>query len=76
VPTPRILGILSLVATAGLLVLFVLVRLKVFTFRDDFTGCGIGSWEGPASENGRLRHRDGGHEEGDRCRRSFVLPIL
>ena|SRR5688572_22169345 len=32
------LGILSLVATAGLPVLFLLMRLKVFTFRDDFTG--------------------------------------
>ena len=32
------LGILSLVATAGLPVLFVLMRSKVFTFRDDFTG--------------------------------------
>ena len=32
------LGILSLVATAGLPVLFLLMRMKVFTFRDDFTG--------------------------------------
>ena len=30
----------------------------------------------PASESGRLRHRDGDHEGGDRCRRAFVLPIL
>jgi hypothetical protein len=31
-------GILSLVATAGVPVLFLLVRLRTFTFRDDFTG--------------------------------------
>ena len=34
----QILGILSLVATAGLPVLFLLMRSRVFTFRDDFTG--------------------------------------
>lgn len=33
-----VLGILSLVAAAGLPVLFVLIRMKVFTFRDDFYG--------------------------------------
>lgn len=32
------LAILSLVAASGLLVLFLLMRLNVFTFRDDFTG--------------------------------------
>lgn len=32
------LGILSLVATAGLPALFLLMRLNIFTFRDDFTG--------------------------------------
>ena len=31
-------AILSLVATAGVPVLFLLVRLRAFTFRDDFTG--------------------------------------
>ena len=30
----------------------------------------------PASESGTLRHRDGTHGRSDRCRRSFVLPIL
>src|SRR4029453_15170753 len=30
----------------------------------------------PASESGTLRHGDGTHGRGDRCRRSFVLPIL
>jgi hypothetical protein len=30
----------------------------------------------PASEDGRLRHRDGGHEGGDRRRRVLVLAIL
>lgn len=34
----RILGVLSLVALAGLPVLFLLMHLKVFTFRDDFYG--------------------------------------
>jgi len=34
----RVLAILSLVATAGLPVLVLLLRLKVFRFRDDFTG--------------------------------------
>lgn len=34
----QILAILSLVATAGLPVLFLVMRSKVFTFRDDFTG--------------------------------------
>ena len=29
-----------------------------------------------ASESGRLRHGDGTHGRSDRCRRSFVLPIL
>ena len=32
------LGVLSLVATAGLPLLFLLMRMKVFTFHDDFTG--------------------------------------
>jgi hypothetical protein len=32
------LAILSLLATAGLPVLWLLMRLQVFTFRDDFTG--------------------------------------
>jgi hypothetical protein len=31
---------------------------------------------GPASENGRLRHRDGGYERGDRRRRVLVSAIL
>jgi hypothetical protein len=31
-------AILSLVATAGVPVVFLLVRLRMFTFRDDFTG--------------------------------------
>ena len=31
-------AILSLAATAGVPVLFLLVRSRVFTFRDDFTG--------------------------------------
>ena len=30
----------------------------------------------PASESGTLRHGDGTHRRSDRCRRSFVLPIL
>jgi hypothetical protein len=30
----------------------------------------------PASESGTLRHGDGTHGRSDRCRRSFVLPIL
>jgi hypothetical protein len=30
----------------------------------------------PASESGTLRHEDGTHGRSDRCRRSFVLPIL
>ena len=34
----NILAILSLVATAGLPVLMLLVRSRVFTFHDDFTG--------------------------------------
>jgi hypothetical protein len=34
----QILALLSLVAASGLLVLFLLMRLKIFTFRDDFTG--------------------------------------
>ena len=34
----RVLAILALVATAGLPVLFLLVRLRIITFRDDFTG--------------------------------------
>jgi hypothetical protein len=34
----QILAILSLVATAGLPLLYLLMRMKAFTFRDDFTG--------------------------------------
>ena len=34
----QILAILSLVAASGLPVLFLAMRLKLFTFRDDFTG--------------------------------------
>ena len=34
----QILAILSLVAALGLPVLFLAMRLKIFTFRDDFTG--------------------------------------
>jgi hypothetical protein len=34
----RVLATLSLVATAGLPVLFLLVRSRILTFRDDFTG--------------------------------------
>ncbi len=34
----QIFAILSLVATAGLPVMFLLLRLHIFTFRDDFTG--------------------------------------
>ena len=34
----QVLAILALVATAGLPVLFLLVRLRIITFRDDFTG--------------------------------------
>ena len=34
----QILAILSLVATAGLPMLLLAMRLRVFTFRDDFTG--------------------------------------
>ena len=30
----------------------------------------------PASESGRLRHGDGGHEWGDRRRRVLLLPTL
>ena len=37
-PRGRMFAILSLGATAGVPVLFLLVRLRVFTFRDDFTG--------------------------------------
>ena len=37
-PRGQMFAILSLVATAGVPVLFVLVRLRMFTFRDDFTG--------------------------------------
>ena len=37
-PRGQLLAILSLVATAFLPVLFLLMRLKMFTFRDDFTG--------------------------------------
>jgi len=37
-PRGQILAILSLVATAGLPMLLLLLRLKIFTFRDDFTG--------------------------------------
>src|SRR5690349_16781549 len=37
-------------------------------------------WQGlpgrPASESGRLRHGDGGHEGGSRCRSGRVLTIL
>jgi NAD(P)-dependent dehydrogenase (short-subunit alcohol dehydrogenase family) len=40
----------------------------------------IGLWQRllgrPASESGTLRHGDGTHGRSDRCRRSFVLPIL
>jgi len=34
----QVLAILAFVATAGVPVLLLLVRLRVFTFRDDFTG--------------------------------------
>jgi len=34
----QVLAILALVATAGLPVLFLVVRLRIITFRDDFTG--------------------------------------
>ena len=34
----QILAVLSLVAALGLPVLFLAMRLKIFTFRDDFTG--------------------------------------
>lgn len=37
-PRGQLCAILSLVATAGLPLLFLLMRLKIFTFRDDFTG--------------------------------------
>ena len=37
-PRGRMFAILSLVATAGVPVLVVLARSRVFTFRDDFTG--------------------------------------
>ena len=37
-PRARVLAILSLVVKAGLPVLFLLLRLHVFTFRDDFNG--------------------------------------
>src|SRR6266496_645943 len=39
-------------------------------------GCGIGFLRRSASESGTLRHGDGTHGRSDRCRRSFVLPIL
>jgi len=35
--------------------------------------CGIGLLERPASESGRLRHGDGGHEWRARRRRAFML---
>jgi len=34
----QILAILSLVSASGLPILFLVMRLKIFTFRDDFTG--------------------------------------
>ena len=37
-PRGKMFAILSLVATAVVPVLFLLVRLNMFTFRDDFTG--------------------------------------
>jgi hypothetical protein len=37
-PRGQVLAIVSLVAAAGLPVLWLLIRLKIFTFRDDFTG--------------------------------------
>ena len=37
-PRGQVFAILSLVATTGVPVLFLLVRLDLFTFRDDFTG--------------------------------------
>lgn len=37
-PRGKILAILSLVAAAGLPVLWILMRLKIFTFHEDFTG--------------------------------------
>lgn len=37
-PRGQLFAILSLVATAGVPVLVVLARARVFTFRDDFTG--------------------------------------
>ena len=37
-PRGQILAIFSLVATAGLPIVFLLLRLKIFTFRDDFYG--------------------------------------
>ena len=37
-PRSRLFASLSLAATAGVPVLFLLVRLRVFTFRDDFHG--------------------------------------
>jgi hypothetical protein len=37
-PRGRLFAILSLVAAAGVPALFLLVRLRVFTFHDDFTG--------------------------------------
>ena len=37
-PRGHMFAILSLAATAGVPVLFLLVRLRMLTFRDDFTG--------------------------------------
>lgn len=37
-PRSRLLATLSLLTTAGVPVLFLLVRMRVFAFRDDFTG--------------------------------------
>jgi len=37
-PRGHVLAILSLIATAGVPVLLLLVRLRVFAFRDDFYG--------------------------------------
>ena len=36
----------------------------------------LGGSRGAVSENGRLRHRDGDSEGGNRCRRGLVLTIL
>jgi sarcosine oxidase, subunit beta len=38
--------------------------------------CGSGFWDGQRPSSGTLRHGDGTHGRSDRCRRSFVLPIL